>query len=874
MIRLIASVALLVSVAAPIQGALLFNTNATWKYFKGLADASTPDTTAWRRGDFNDSAWTSAPAPFWYDNTGDSSTLSGGTRLTDMFNSYTCIFMRRTFVLTNLADISGLKLGYLCDDGFIMWINGAVLYPYNMPGTEIPRTGSASAAVTEPALYTTVDRTNISMLVIGTNTVAVQAFNFGIGSSDFGINLSLGTIAPDLIPPTIASKAPAPGTINALTQITVVFSEPVAGVNASDLRINGAPATNVSGGNDTFTFAFPQPAYGTVQISWASGHGITDFGIPPNPFNTNSPGSTWQYSLVDNTPPAIDYQIPYPGVTIRSLTQIEIQFTEGVLGVDATDLLINGNPAASVTPATTSRYIFQFAQPAPGPVQVQWASGHNIRDFATSPNAFPGGSWSYILDPNAVVSDVRINELMAANVNGLRDEDNEPQDWIELHNLSSNTVSLAGWSLTDDENEEDKWVFPSIALPARGYLIVFCSEKDRKPTTPGSRLHTNFKLDPEGEFIGLYNAEAPRELVSSFNPYPQQRRDYSYGYDRTDQLRYFQTPTPGASNGISSISGVVADTKFSHDRGFYTNAFSLVITCATPGVTIRYTRDGTAPTAATGLIYSSPIQVNATAVIRAAAFLSPLLPSDVDSHTYLFLNDVITQAANGAAPPGWPSSWGANVVDYGMDPEVVTNSLYSGTIKDDLKSIPTFSIVMYLNDLFSSTNGIYANPRSDEITWERPCSLELIYPDDREGFQINCGIRIRGGFSRDPSNPKHAFRFFFRQEYGASKLNYPVFGATGARSFDKFDLRTMQNYSWSFGGDSSMICLRDQMARDQQMAMSGNATRGDWYHLYINGMYWGLFNTEERPEAAFGESYYGRARGGLRHDQDRSGQRL
>jgi len=181
---------------------------------------------------------------------------------------------------------------------------------------------------------------------------------------------------------------------------------------------------------------------------------------------------------------------------------------------------------------------------------------------------------------------------------------------------------------------------------------------------------------------------------------------------------------------------------------------------------------------------------------------------------------------------------------------------------------------MFLNDLFSSTNGIYANPGGDQIQWERPCSLELIYPDDREGFQINCGIRIRGGFSRDPSNPKHAFRFFFRQEYGASKLNYPVFGATGARSFDKFDLRTMQNYSWSFGGDSSMICLRDQMARDQQMAMSGNATRGDWYHLYINGMYWGLFNTEERPEAAFGESYYGRARGGLRHDQDRSGQRL
>jgi hypothetical protein len=78
---------------------------------------------------------------------------------------------------------------------------------------------------------------------------------------------------------------PAAGTVNMLPQITVVFSEPVTGVNATDLLINGIPAATMSGGSDSYTFVFPQPAYGDVQITWATSHGIADFATPPNPFN-------------------------------------------------------------------------------------------------------------------------------------------------------------------------------------------------------------------------------------------------------------------------------------------------------------------------------------------------------------------------------------------------------------------------------------------------------------------------------------------------------------------------------------------------------------------------------------------------------------
>jgi len=159
--------------------------------------------------------------------------------------------------------------------------------------------------------------------------------------------------------------------------------------------------------------------------------------------------------------------------------------------------------------------------------------------------------------------------------------------------------------------------------------------------------------------------------------------------------------------------------------------------------------------------------------------------------------------------------------------------------------------------LFDDQTGIYANSIQDGREWERPASIELIKPDGTKGFQIDAGVRIRGGFSRGSNNPKHGFRLFFRSEYGDKQLDYPMFGPTGAKTFDSFDLRTFQNYSWSFQGDPRGIFLRDQFSRDTQLAMGQPTERGDFYHLYINGQYWGLYNSDERPEANYAADYFG-----------------
>ena len=269
-----------------------------------------------------------------------------------------------------------------------------------------------------------------------------------------------------------------------------------------------------------------------------------------------------------------------------------------------------------------------------------------------------------------------------------------------------------------------------------------------------------------------------------------------------------------------------------------------------------------------GVTYESPIHIETTTVIRAAAFRDGFEPTNVETNTYLFLDDVMRQgsAPYGSKPgPDWPNqgSVAGQLINYGMDPAIVnhTNATIGGQaqVKAALLALPTVCIPTDLPNLFHATTGIYTHPGNHGTAWERPASLEMIGDPNTAagGFQSNCGVRIRGGYSRSPDNPKHSFRMFFRSDYGPGTLDYPIYGGEGASEFDGFDIQCSQNYSWSYHRDTSHNGLREIWSRDVQRDLGHPATRGRFVHLYLNAVYWGLYQIQERPEAAFGATYAG-----------------
>jgi hypothetical protein len=460
---------------------------------------------------------------------------------------------------------------------------------------------------------------------------------------------------------------------------------------------------------------------------------------------------------------------------------------------------------------------------------------------------------------------VVINEFLAVNDGGLADIDGEFPDWIEIHNREASPVSLLNWSLTDDPAQLQRWRFPSVSIPANGYLVVFASGKNQM----SGQLHTNFKLDGDGEFLALVQPDGAT-VASQFAPrFPNQRRNISYGTGTDAALHYFRPPTPGTANGTNYVE-FVADTKFSVDRGFHTAPVSVVITTATASATIYYTTNGSAPSPTNGFIYSAPMNIGRTTVLKAAAFRTGFEPSNVDTHTYLFLSDIVQQDFQKVVERGFPTTWGATAADYGLDPDVVgASDLYGGkyrnSLSNDLRSLPSVCLGLPVEDMFGA-NGIYT--RSDQMgdAWERPVSFEVLYPDGRNSVKANAGIRIQGGFFRlNFVTPKHSFRIAFRERYGPGKLNEPLFGPKAADEFDTLVLRGGANdgYSWQPAAGQPLY-VRDSFIRQTLLDMNAPAARDFFVHLYINGVYWGLYDLTERPDAAFAESYFG----GVEEDWD------
>ncbi len=479
-----------------------------------------------------------------------------------------------------------------------------------------------------------------------------------------------------------------------------------------------------------------------------------------------------------------------------------------------------------------------------------------------------------------------LNEVLASNSRVNRDPQGHFDDWIELYSAGDAAINIAGMYLTNDSATPTKWRIPAdrpifTTIPPHGYLLIWA---DGDTTALG--LHAAFPLSAEGDSLALFAADG-QTLIDSVDFGPQ-TPNVSYGRDPAsgNQWRFFSTATPGRVN-VGAYLGAVADLKFSYERGFYAQPLAVQLTTTTPGASIFYTVDGTSPFdaqrgVATGRPYAGPVVITTTTSLRAVATKPGWMPTKVDTHTYFFLSDVITQATNPQSktqvtPAGYPTSWGSVTGDYQMDPDVVGPSgtdvfggLYARTIQDDLKAVPTICLVMSKDDWFGS-RGIYINESQDGT--ERVASLEFLNPGTGETIQANCAIAMQGGVTGGGTSLDRwkTFKLSMRPRFkpqtddgqptgGPSKLDFKLFRDSPVEQINTFVLDGVLNHGWNHPGSDqrdSAIFFQDQYVADLHNAMGGYSPHGFHAHVYLNNLYWGMYYIHERPDHAWAAEVFG-----------------
>lgn len=437
-----------------------------------------------------------------------------------------------------------------------------------------------------------------------------------------------------------------PSDVSSLTFEATVDDSYIVWVNGHEIARYNMP-TDVPEGElaynapDLYNFGPIEPTGATFIVT----NDLATFLLPgtniiaAHVFNANWTSSDLYFDAsltakIDVTSPSVSSVIPEQGSAVRALNEIEVQFNKSVTGVDAGDLLINGIAATNLSAIAPWQYVFEFPQPATGVVQVAWSDNHGIHDLTSASNALITGQWTYTLDPNTPLPGVIISEFMADNKKTLNDSDGDSSDWIELYNASDATVDLTHWRLTIKADHSAFWVFPKMTLASKKYMLVYASGKNY--TNAAAPLHTDFKLAKDGGYLALLDATG--SVVYEFAPgYPQQYQDVSYGRSQgtLTTAGFFSTPTPGAANAVSG-AGFAPEVQFSRKSGTFTGAFTLDLSTASTNATIRYVIGTNMPTESSTL-YTAPIAISATTIIRARAFEPGLLPGPVDTASYILL---------------------------------------------------------------------------------------------------------------------------------------------------------------------------------------------------------------------------------------------
>jgi len=395
-----------------------------------------------------------------------------------------------------------------------------------------------------------------------------------------------------------------------------------------------------------------------------------------------------------------------------------------------------------------------------------------------------------------------INEYSCSNLNGPTDAFGQRTDWIELYNTSATPINLAGYYMSDDKFTPQKWQVPTaISIPANGRIMVFCNERG---VVQGGQIHTSFKLTQmKGEYFVLANASGV--IVDSVKFIPTQA-NHSRGRktDGAAAWGLFDTPNPNAAN-VNAKDGYAAKPQMSVSPGFYTSAQNVNITTSDPTLQIRYTTDGSVPTA-TSTLYSTPIVVSNTTVIRAVAFSSnPLIvPSFTETNTY-FINVVVA---------------------------------------------PTMNII----SVSGNYNGLFTSWGASQGT---NTSFEFFDNNKQFKFEFE-GVSKRHGHD-SWAYPQKGFRVYVKDEFGYDyAMKYKFFNNSFRDTFQQIILKAAASDNYNGNGGPSCH-LRDAFVHTLSLKYNLDVDQRRYSPtvVFVNGQYWGVYEIREKVNGDYTKYYYG-----------------
>lgn len=391
-------------------------------------------------------------------------------------------------------------------------------------------------------------------------------------------------------------------------------------------------------------------------------------------------------------------------------------------------------------------------------------------------------------------------------------------DWIELYNGSGSDIDLTGYGLSDSNADRFKYTFEDITISDGEYLllaaggeVVSRSDSDDADIF-SSALQTPFKISNLGETLYLTTPDG--FLVDSFMT-GRQQNGISSGRAGTqsDERRFFSNPTPGKqnTNGFSEYAPLPV---FSNDNTYISSGDEIELSVPYGDFTIRYTTDGTEPTASSAA-YSGPIKLNKSATIRAACF------------------------ADGAISGG---------------------SVTRTFITEEKHDIPVICLSTDPENLFNYNKGIFADGpgKSSEFPyqganfwkdWERPVHFEYYETDGKLGVDFNAGIRVFGQYSR--AIDQKSVSIHLREAYGQNAVIYPFFKDNDVTEYHDLLLRTS-------GQDYNLSKLRDAFFhRVVKGQMDLDIMDCQPVAVYINGEYWGLYNLRDKENEDYLYTHHG-----------------